>query len=87
MDGRMDRWSDDQITADILILIPHISFCIICLLLNHYLQKQTSWLESASDLYQPCGRRLSVKFVRRFAGRGASRIQRGMSPTAVISVF
>jgi hypothetical protein len=49
--------------------------------------KQTPWSESASELYRPSDRRLPAKLVPTFAYRGVPRSQRGVSPTAVISVF
>jgi hypothetical protein len=39
-------------------------------LLNGYLQKQTPWSESASELYRPSDRHLSAKLVPTFADRG-----------------
>jgi hypothetical protein len=48
---------------------------------------RTSWPESASELYWPSDRRLSVKLAPAFADRGVSISQRGGSPTAVISVI
>jgi hypothetical protein len=44
------------------------------------------WPESASELYRPSDRRLSVKLVPTFSDRGVLRTQRGGSPTAVISI-
>jgi hypothetical protein len=52
-----------------------------------YKTKQTPWPESARKLYRPSDRRLSSKLVPTFADRGVSRSQRGLSPTAVISIF
>jgi hypothetical protein len=49
--------------------------------------KQTPWPESANKLYRPSDHRLSAKPVPTFADRGVSRGQRGVSPTAIISVF
>jgi hypothetical protein len=53
----------------------------------HKKQKKTPWPESASELYRPSDRRLSVKLVPTFADRETLRSKRGGSPTAVISVF
>jgi hypothetical protein len=41
--------------------------------------KQTSWPESASELYRPSNRRLSAKLLSSFANRGVSHSQRGGS--------
>jgi hypothetical protein len=49
--------------------------------------KETSWPESASELYRVSDSRLSAKLVPTFADKGVSRSQRGGFPTAVISVF
>jgi hypothetical protein len=49
-------------------------------------KKKTTWPESASELYRPSDRRLSAKLVSTFGVRGMSRSQRGVSPTAVISL-
>jgi hypothetical protein len=46
-----------------------------------------SWISSASELYRPSDSHFSAKLVPTFAVRGASRSQRGGSPTAVISVL
>jgi hypothetical protein len=51
------------------------------------IQPNAPWLESASEVYLPSGRWLSVKLVLTFTDRGMSRSQRGGSPTAVFSVF
>jgi hypothetical protein len=40
-------------------------------------KKQTPWPESASELYRPSDRRLSVNLVSTFADRGVLRSQRG----------
>jgi hypothetical protein len=50
-------------------------------------KKKTPWLESASELYRPSDRRLSVKLVPTFAYREVSRSQRGESHTTVIPFF
>jgi hypothetical protein len=54
---------------------------------DKYVKKKPPWPKSASELYRPSDRRLSAKLVPAFADRRMSRSQRGVSPTAVISVF
>jgi hypothetical protein len=54
-------------------------------LINQY--KRNPWPESASELYRPSDRRLSVKLVSIFAYREVSHSQRDWVPTAVFSAF
>jgi hypothetical protein len=48
---------------------------------------ETSWPESASELYRLNNHRLSAKLVPTFADRGESRGQRSVFLTAVFSAF
>jgi hypothetical protein len=56
----------------------------LLLLQKAKLKKQTSWSESASELYRPSDRRLSVKLMPTFVDRWVSRSRRGGSPTTVM---
>jgi hypothetical protein len=48
--------------------------------------KQTPWLQSASELYRPSGRRLSAKLVPTFAD-GGCRVVSAMDPHGRIQVI
>jgi hypothetical protein len=60
---------------------------IISKIVLEMLTYQKNKVHGLSELYRLSDRRLSAKLVPTLAARGISRSHRGISPTAVISVF
>jgi hypothetical protein len=58
-----------------------------CRYITYIFIHKLKWPESASKLYRPSDRCLSVKLAATSADREESHSQRGGSPTAVISIF
>jgi hypothetical protein len=68
-------WNCDIVLSSYLNLIPSFSL--------QAKRKRTPWPESASELYRPSDRRLSVKLVSTFADTGRHVVSVWFIPTAV----